>query len=731
MALNLLNDKSFNDYLTDITYAGESVPKQQNYRGEFESPDYVYQHRDEIIKGILNQYIKLRVREYILNMEHEPAFIPVDKNRADLPSWTGTVFNRGDKIYEFDGTKMSDKLRGDVITVRDYLYDVAGMYVDKVIETARRTKRKPRIRYDYLKTSNEFATFDMALDAAHQWHEHMAEELARRNKGKELLNKSLVGVQHIMDLPGNMAAYQLMTPDALDFESDYMGHCVGRGSYDADVASGKTKIYSIRDEHGEPHVTLEVRGTGVHQIKGKQNKAPVRKYVPAVVKFIESQHLEIVNDLKNLGLIRQDGKFYDIYNLPKNFVVKGDLDLSDMELTELPDLSTVTVLGNFNCEHNQLTSLVGAPKSVGGDFVCKFNQLTSLTGAPKSVGGDFYCHCNQLTSLTGAPKSVGGDFWCEHKQLTSLEHAPKSVGGSFLCNHNQLTSLVGAPESVGRSFDCKFNQLTSLVGAPKSVGGDFVCNFNQLTSLVGTPKSVGGGFWCDSNQLTSLTGAPKSISGGFFCSSNQLTSLVGAPESVGMDFYCSSNQLTSLVGAPESVGMDFNCGYNQLTSLTGAPKSISGGFSCSYNQLTSLVGAPESVGRSFDCEYNQLTSLVGAPKSVGGDFLCRYNKLTGLEHAPESVGRRFDCRNNQLTGLSGAPKDAEWYMFGDLNTPEKMIAPEYLAGKNTDIPDDILKIMIDNYKKHQAENFRHGTQRIIDNENPTPIVPQNNNITNR
>ena len=70
MALNLLNDKSFNDYLTDITYAGESVPKQQNFRGEFESPDYVYQHRDEIVKGILNQYIKLRVREYILNLEN-------------------------------------------------------------------------------------------------------------------------------------------------------------------------------------------------------------------------------------------------------------------------------------------------------------------------------------------------------------------------------------------------------------------------------------------------------------------------------------------------------------------------------------------------------------------------------------------------------------------------------------------------------------------------------------
>ena len=556
MALNLLNDKSFNDYLTDITYAGEHAPKQQNYRGEFESPDYVYQHRDEIIKGILNQYIKLRVRDYILNMEHEPAFIPVDKERADLPSWTGAVFNKGGKLYEFDGTKMSDKLRTDVITVRDYLYDVAGMYVDKVIETAKQTKRKPRIRYDYLKTSNEFATFDMALDAAHQWHEHMAEELARRNKGKELLNKSLVGVQHIMDLPGNMAAYQLMTPDALDFESEYMGHCVGKGSYDAGVESGKTKIYSIRDEHGEPHVTLEVRGTEVHQIKGKQNKAPVRKYVPAVQKFIESQKFDVVNDLKNLGLIRQDGKLYDVFNLPKNFVVKGDLDLSDMGLTELPDLSTVTVLGNFECDHNQ------------------------------------------LTSLAGAPKSVGGDFWCSNNQLTSLEHAPESVGG---------------------------------------------------------------------------------------------------------DFYCSDNQ---------------------LTSLTGAPKSVSGSFYCSDNQLTSLTGVPQSVGSHFDCSYNQLTSLTGAPKSVGRDFWCYNNQLTSLSGAPKSVGGHFDCGDNQLTGLVGAPKDATSYFFGDLNTPEKMIAPEYLAGKNMDIPDDILEIMIDNYKKHKKQNFNRGTASVIDKERAT--VPANN-----
>jgi hypothetical protein len=70
------------------------------------------------------------------------------------------------------------------------------------------------------------------------------------------------------------------------------------------------------------------------------------------------------------------------------------------------------VSGNFDCHNNQLSSLEGAPQSVGGAFYCNYNQLTSLVGAPQSVGGDFYCYDNQLTSLVGAPQSVGGIFYC-------------------------------------------------------------------------------------------------------------------------------------------------------------------------------------------------------------------------------------------------------------------------------------------------------------------------------
>ena len=62
----------------------------------------------------------------------------------------------------------------------------------------------------------------MALSAAHAWHEKIAAGLEHRLKSKEMLEKSLQGVEFVMELPGNMAAYKLTTSAAVDFESEYM-----------------------------------------------------------------------------------------------------------------------------------------------------------------------------------------------------------------------------------------------------------------------------------------------------------------------------------------------------------------------------------------------------------------------------------------------------------------------------------------------------------------------------
>jgi hypothetical protein len=166
----------------------------------------------------------------------------------------------------------------------------------------------------------------------------------------------------------------------------------------------------------------------------------------------------------------------------------------------------IDVDGDFSCVQQDLTDFKGVRFGhVKGYFDCHVNRLTSLVGAPQTVGMDFCCHNNQLTSLEGAPQTVGRDFHCNYNQITSLDGAPLTVRMNFSCNNNQLTSLVGAPLAVRVDFDCSNNELTDLEGAPQKVGGVFYCDKNLLTSLEGAPQTVGTFFHCNNNPASKKT----------------------------------------------------------------------------------------------------------------------------------------------------------------------------------------------------------------------------------
>ncbi len=74
-----------------------------------------------------------------------------------------------------------------------------------------------------------------------------------------------------------------------------------------------------------------------------------------------------------------------------------------MGLDKLPEMSTITVKGNFVCATNNLSDLTGAPYTITGD--CKFsgNPLVSLRGMPHKIGGKIHLSCTQLTEKSFVP----------------------------------------------------------------------------------------------------------------------------------------------------------------------------------------------------------------------------------------------------------------------------------------------------------------------------------------
>lgn len=101
--------------------------------------------------------------------------------------------------------------------------------------------------------------------------------------------------------------------DALKYEGDCMGHCVG--GYHEEVANGNSRIFSLRHKKtGAPHVTIGtapimqyLKGPAreeINQIKGKGNAAPIDKYKLFVQDFVKSKPWAHVGDLQNSGLVQ-------------------------------------------------------------------------------------------------------------------------------------------------------------------------------------------------------------------------------------------------------------------------------------------------------------------------------------------------------------------------------------------------------------------------------------------
>jgi hypothetical protein len=154
--------------------------------------------------------------------------------------------------------------------------------------------------------------------------------------------------------------------------------------------------------------------------------------------------------------------------------------------------------------------------SVDGDVNLSGMQLTELPVRFKYVSGHFQLDRNSLKSLIGSPKKVGGSFSCSTNELATLEFSPIEVGANFNCQNNNLVSLVGSPTHIVGNFNCFDNLLTTLIGGPVTVDGDYYAYNNSLDTLIGSPKVVIGVYHVGGNNLTNLLGIPRKVGSLYF-----------------------------------------------------------------------------------------------------------------------------------------------------------------------------------------------------------------------
>ena len=564
--VNLLNEKELNQFIADIIYFGEKPDSFDT--SDFRDISFVKNNKDKISKAMVYQWVKTRMRKFLKEEtpENKAFLIPLNPQSHKYqewlnqytadgkePEWLHLCFEQGKMVYVFNSSQMPVERVDEIEFIRNFLYHEAQKKIEKAIATAndstegKSSKGGFRLRLDELKTDNKYKEYAQVLRMAKIWRNKLLTQSAKLTN----VRHDAKGEEELIQFPDGMKIVRLLTTDALAHEGEEMRNCLAKGDLDYGLVNGVVQIYSLRDKNDKSHVTFmfKVDEQKMDQCKGKCNALPIKRYVPYCRYFVEKMNLDVCPELLALGIYKQNGEYYDLYNLPQNFVIEGNLDLSNLKLTKLPDLSHVIVKGNFDCHSNNLISLDGCPKEVGGTFDCSRNSIVSMEGAPERVAGDFICTRNKIKSLEGGPRYVGGNFICSSNALKDLMGAPQKVGGDFNCSYNLLQSLAGCPTVISGNFNCSSNQLQSLAGCPTYISGNFSCSCNQLQSLKGGPVQVSGNFVCNHNNIINLEGAPEQIGGNFECNfCSNLSSIKGAPRELGGEFYCENE--TNLIRKP-------------------------------------------------------------------------------------------------------------------------------------------------------------------------------------
>jgi hypothetical protein len=115
----------------------------------------------------------------------------------------------------------------------------------------------------------------------------------QRLEGEAATESAAQAIPKVREYPEGYSWHDLTHEDPkmldaiLKKEGEIMQNCIG--GYCDDVMEGGTKLYSLRDAKGEPHVNVEVRpsekGPIMRQVMGKQNEKPSDDYMPFAKDF--------------------------------------------------------------------------------------------------------------------------------------------------------------------------------------------------------------------------------------------------------------------------------------------------------------------------------------------------------------------------------------------------------------------------------------------------------------
>ena len=313
----------------------------------------------------------------------------------------------------------------------------------------------------------------------------------------------------------------------------------------------------------------------------------------------------------------------------------ANLDIEGNKITTINFPDTVTSLGEFTCQNNDIISIDLNNITYINYFIADNNKLTSLDLSNTDIEG---LNCSGNPDLENIDLRNGADY--SEIYEFRIKNNPK-LSCVFVDNISSVSSIMknGVDDNTNFATTVAMcNLITNYTYVPDNnfeqalidEGLDDVLDDYVLTTNISTI----GFLDLTSKNISDLTGIEDFQElETFVCDSNQITT-IDASNNHFLEFSCRNNQLTSLILNEDSAVVD--CSNNLLTVLD-IPNGIAN-LDCSNNNITSLDFSATTELSILNVSNNNLT-FFDFRNGENAQISSSYDFNTGYDYT-------FDARNN-------------------------------------------------------------------------------------
>jgi hypothetical protein len=250
---------------------------EANVRNTTAIDDYLQQYIQACRNQQGKKFFATQGRKWIINHEDEAALVKTKEVYPNDPEWAHKA-HAARQLYDFVGLSREAQ-------------DAFQHIVDGVNEIG---SERPEL-LERLPT----LTVEGAINLINDFY--------KRRMGGEMIPLS-DGEKAIITYPDGARWVELTTPEALTREGSGMGHCVA--GYRGHLGNDNEHFYSYRDSRNRPHITIHAFGKNLSQVKGRQNRPPISRYISRLLDFLnKGQFRAPCHDTDRMDVVRSGGRW--------------------------------------------------------------------------------------------------------------------------------------------------------------------------------------------------------------------------------------------------------------------------------------------------------------------------------------------------------------------------------------------------------------------------------------